>query len=178
MKIQFAVLLVVLFTGCKEITYQEPQPKGKKSLTRIPKALQGTYFIVERGASPTDTMTITDCCMMDAKGIKHILPLNDSLIIKSYKGYYFANYSSHLKDWSLLVVEPQKNGDLICSGMPTDPKTFSKLCGELSRFVTIDSTRQDGDEKIYRIDPTPKELIKLVKSGVFSEKSLWKKQKP
>ena len=41
------VALIVAFTGCKEISYKEPQPKGKRALTEIPKELRGKYLIVE-----------------------------------------------------------------------------------------------------------------------------------
>ena len=57
MKFSLILFLVVLIS-CKEITYKEPQPKGKKSLTEIPFSLQGKYLLIDENGIDKDTLYI------------------------------------------------------------------------------------------------------------------------
>jgi hypothetical protein len=176
MKTSTIILLLIVLGGCKEITYKEPQPKGKKELKKFPDELQGV-FVIYRNNQPEDTVKITPDGAGDVKGLEKPMHFKDSLVIKSFKGYFFANHLYKKGIYQLVVLQQQTNGDIIYSTMPTDTEKFDELCFEVSRFVTIDSARIN-DESIYQIDPTPKQLIKLIEAGLFSDKQTWKRIHP
>src|SRR5688572_4204070 len=116
--------IIVLLGSCKEITFHEPQPKGKKALTSIPRNLQGKYLTFqENGELAKDTVVIT------AKGYHFVYNdpgdpsnandseydngiLGDSLVLKSYKGYYFLNFNEQ-PEWLLRVIRQEKDGDIV-----------------------------------------------------------------
>lgn len=50
--------LLILLVGCKEISFQEPQPEGKKSLGEIPEKLHGTFLLSAAGDNSQDTLFI------------------------------------------------------------------------------------------------------------------------
>ena len=53
-------LLVVFLCSCKEISFRQPQPKGRKALSAIPAKLQGKYLAYqENGELAEDTIIIT-----------------------------------------------------------------------------------------------------------------------
>ena len=55
-----AILFLSLF-ACKEISFKEPQPKGKKSLSQVPRELLGSYLVVEeKGGDSKDTLVVTE----------------------------------------------------------------------------------------------------------------------
>ncbi len=91
--------------------------------------------------------------------------LGDSLVLKRYKGYYFVNINED-PEWLLRVIKREKNGDLTYMSMDTEDRPFNDLVNDLAREVGIDSVELD-DEKLYQIDPSPGELIKLIKKGYF-----------
>lgn len=167
-------ILLLCAVACNEISYKDTQPKGKSELTKVPKSLQGSYVVSDPKDQSTDTLFI------DAKGYyvasdnKEKL-LGDSLKVKSYKGYYFINVNEN-PEWLLRIVKVEKNGDLIFMSMPTAPEKFNALIKRLSHDVHIDSLTLN-DEKLYQIDPNPKELMTLVEKGYFSERVVMKKIK-
>ncbi len=55
--VPFFIFLIVF--SCKEISFKEPQPKGKKSLREVPERLLGTYLLEEEGQSSKDTLVVT-----------------------------------------------------------------------------------------------------------------------
>src|SRR4051812_39635629 len=119
------VLIFALFVliSCKEISFREPQPKGRKALASIPKSLQGKYLSLkeENGEFSKDTIVIYstgyrfgyfDPIERAKKGDLDKGTLGDSLVLKSYKGYYFMNMNQK-PEWMLRVLKQQKNGDLL-----------------------------------------------------------------
>lgn len=174
-----ASLLLLVFLAafaCKEISYREPQPKGRKALTKMPVKLQGRYVLPPENTSSgtSDTVTITETGYA-ATGDPKKAFLSDSLILKYYKGYYFLNV--HEKpEWLLRVLKSEENGDLACLSMEADEKTFDAFVSSLSGIVTVDSLEVNG-KKLYQIDPTPKQLMRLVTEGYFNRKIVLKRVK-
>lgn len=170
------ILLLVFLTAfaCKEISYPEPQPKGKKVLEKIPARLHGRYVLPqENNATTSDTVIVNSDGYIVTGNSPEKAFLSDSLVLKHYKGYYFLNV--HEKpEWVLRVLKPEKNGDLACLSMETEEKTFNAFLSSLSRVITVDSSEVNG-KKIYQIDPTPKQLMKLVKEGHFNKKIVLKR---
>src|SRR5690242_17570542 len=100
----YVVLLFAALSACKEISFREPQPKSKKTLDKFPKSIQGKYLGLEDdGTLSKDTVVVSEKNYRlgyfkvdgttnsgDAFDSKE---LGDSLVLKSYKGYYFLNFN-------------------------------------------------------------------------------------
>lgn len=181
-RILFATVLVVLY-GCKEVTFKEPQPKGKKPLTSVPKNVQGKYLtLTDEGDLSKDTVVITsrgyrfgyfDAAERSAKNKNYEEGvLGDSLVLKTFKGYYFLNLNED-PEWLLRVLKQEKNGDLIYMALEEKNADFNAYLEKLSREVRIDSVTT-AKETLYQIDPTPTELVDLIDKGFFSRTKLVK----
>jgi len=171
----FAIALCfIVLTGCKEISYREPQPKGKKPLPEIPKKLHGTYLLKATGEDSPDTLLIRSKGYYIASDKKESL-LGDSLVLKKFKGYYFVNINEN-PEWLMRVIRVEDNGDLTYMSMDTEERSFNMLLKSLSQEVPLDSLVVNG-EKLYQIDPTPKQLIQLIQKGYFKNTFQMKKIK-
>lgn len=151
--------------SCTEISYKEPQPKGIKSLTKVPYKLQGKYAVTEDD-KPVDTLVVTPNGYFLGKD--EMAYLSDSLVLKFYKGHYFVNFRDQFA-WYLRVLRQDKNGDLHYlemigpSGSDEEIKNFiAKLSTEIKVVETV-----IDDKPGYVIDPTPAELLRLIKKGFF-----------
>ena len=164
------VLLFALLS-CKEITYTEPQPKGKKMLAEIPNSLQGKYLLIDDNGIDKDTLYISKHGYHIRGESADAGDLGDSLVLKKYKGYYFLNINQR-PEWALRVIKQEKNGDIIVMAM--DDKNFNSFLKKLGKEIRIDST-QEKDERLYQIDPTPKQLVGLIKKKYFSQETRIKK---
>ena len=169
-----AILFLSLF-ACKEISFKEPQPKGKKSLSQVPRELLGNYLVVEeKGGDGKDTLVVTEKGYYfpsdSSKG-----ELGDSLVLKKYKGYYFFNDNEN-PEWLLRVVKPEPNGDLSYMLMEPAEKSFNEYLFLLNEEIEIDSIDEDN-HTLYQIDPSPKKLISLIEKGYFKKTISLKKLK-
>lgn len=167
------VVLIVLF-ACKEITFKEPQPRGKKSLKEIPDALVGSYVLTDEKDGSTDTLIVNSkgyFVASDKKGDE----LGDSLVLKKFKGYYFISVNEN-PEWLLRVVEQEKNGDLVYMTMDEEGTSFNDFLTKVSQEIRVDSVEVNG-EKLYQIDPSPKQLTKLIEKGYFRKTLRMKKLK-
>jgi hypothetical protein len=162
----FVVAFILLWTGCKEISYKEPQPKGKRALSEIPRELRGKYLVVEENGNNQDTLIVTNngyhFTNDSTKG-----ELSDSLVLKKYQGYYFFNDNEN-PEWLLRVIKKESNGDLTFMYMETGEKSFHEFLYALNEEIKIDSF-EINNEMLYQIDPTPKQLIDLIKKDYFKK---------
>lgn len=170
----YAALFTFLIGGCKEISFQEPQPKGKKPLQEVPKKLHGTYLVTATGDNAEDTIFINSKGYLIASDKKASL-LGDSLVLKQYKGHYFININES-PEWLMRVIKQEQNGDLTYMSMDVEETSFNALLKALSEEVRLDSLVVNG-EKLYQIDPTPKQLMKLIQKGYFKNTFRMKKIK-
>lgn len=172
MKNLWLISLIAILACCKEITYKQPQPSGKKSIAVVPDKLRGSYVIENDKENSKDTLFINAKGYLIASDRKQEF-LGDSLVLKYYKGYYFLSINEN-PEWLLRVIRMESNGDLSYMSMDTDENNFKSLLDRLSKEVDIDSITLNN-EKLYQIDPTPKQLLKLVRKGFFNEVSRMKK---
>ncbi len=173
---RLAIILIVAVTGCKEVTFREPQPRGKKILSSVPKELHGRYLAQkENGDVSNDTIIVSATGYRigyfdPADQIKRDKlddgRLSDSLVLKTFKGYYFLNFNEH-PEWLLRVFKREKNGDLIYMIPEQEGVDFKDYIRKLSKEIRIDSTTY-RDETLYQIDPSPKQLVGLIEKGYFS----------
>jgi hypothetical protein len=172
---QKVIILLVLtaLASCKEVSFREPQPRGKRALNEIPRELRGEYLLVDE-ENNTDTLIVTDIgYLMRSDSTEGFL--GDSLVLKKYKGYYFFNDNEN-PEWLLRVIKRERNGDLSYLFMDPGDKTFNEYLVELNKEIKIDSSEVDG-EKLYQIDPSPRQLLGLIRKGFFRESLTLKKLK-
>jgi len=164
-KILFAFIIIAV-TSCKEISFKEAQPKGKRVLSEMPENLRGKYLLIEENGNNKDTLVITrqgyNVTGDSTKG-----NLGDSLVLKKYKGYYFFNDNEN-PEWLLRVVKQEANGDLSYLFMDSGEQSFHDYAYELNKEIQIDSFEVKG-KKLYQIDPTPRQLLNLIKKGYFKK---------
>lgn len=181
MRLISVFLCSLVFLGCKEVSFKEPQPKGKKELASVPKKIQGKYLVqTEFGTPAIDTVIIS------AKGYRfgYFDPedraakndayeegvLSDSMVLKSYKGYYFFSFNEK-PEWILRVIKQEKDGDLTYMALGDNKMIFNEYLEKLSAEIRIDSMTTDT-ETLYQIEPDPNQLMELIKKGLFSETRL------
>jgi hypothetical protein len=181
----FLLPLLVIF-GCEEVSFKEPQPKGKKSLNSVPRDLRGKYLLAEDKKDPGK-----DTLIIEAQGFRfgyydetertknrdegyYKGGLGDSLVLKSYKGYYFWNFNES-PEWRIRIVKKEQNGNLTLMEPGKQDVEFKAFLKDLSSVVPIDTVVING-EKLYQIDPAPKQLIELVEKGYFVKSVLQKVQ--
>lgn len=183
MKRLFSLFLLLCFFGCKEVSFENPQPEGKKPLTSIPKSIRGKYLVVgDDGQLSKDTVIITeqgyrfgyfDPIERKAHNERYEEgTISDSLVIKNYKGYYFVNVNED-PEWILRILKPEKNGDLIYMTLEEKKTDFNVYLEKLSSQIRIDSMTTDK-ETLYQIDPEPNELVKIIEMGYVSQTKLVK----
>lgn len=182
-KITIVVFAVFLLSSCKEVSFREPQPPGRRALNSIPSKLQGKYLpYQDNGELSKDTIVITQ------KGYRfgYFEPvpeanhragyeegiLGDSLVLKSYRDYYFLNLYEN-PEWLLRVIKQEKNGDLYYMSMELEDVDFNDYVRKLSYEIPIDSVKV-GDETLYYVDPGPSKLIELIEKGFFTKTPLKK----
>lgn len=176
-------LLVFVLASCKEISFREPQPKGRKPLSSVPRKLQGKYLTYqENGELSKDTVVITQYGYRF--GYFDELPasnhredyeegtLSDTLVLKVYRGYYFLNLYEH-PEWLLRVIQQQRNGDLVYMAMEQEDVDFNDYVKKLSSEILIDSIKMEN-ETLYHIDPTAAKLVELIEKGYFTQTKLKK----
>jgi hypothetical protein len=167
------ILAAIAVVACKEVSFRDPQPKGFRSLQQVPAKMQGNYLFKDKDGQ-VDTIVITaNSFYAKSEPNKDRYILSDTLIMKTYKGYYFFSKRSGTV-WYLRVVKQQKNGDLAYLAM--NDEHFNDFLVRLSREIKIDSA-DFGDGMVYQIDPTPKQLIDLIEKGYFVEQAKWFKLK-
>lgn len=175
------LFLFVLLFACKEVSFREPQPKGRRPLSAIPARLQGKYLTYqENGELSRDTIIITPhgyrFSYHDVQPPSTLSEqfeegvLSDSLILKTYRGYYFLNIYEN-PEWIIRVIRQEKNGDLTYMAMEQDNVDFKDYLRKLSYETDIDSVKI-GEETLYHIDPPPSKLIDLINKGFFTKTSL------
>jgi signal peptidase I len=172
MKNYMFFIFLFLFS-CTEITYKEPQPKGKKSLTEMPTSFRGRYLIEEEGGNHNDTLLIGKSGYRTMGGAIDEGTLGDSIVLKNYKGYHFLSVNQK-PEWALRVIKQEKNGDLLFMSM--EDVEFKSFLIKLGKDIKIDSSQSAG-EKLYQIDPTPKQLVGLIEKKYFGQVTRIKKIK-
>ncbi|WP_276368294.1 hypothetical protein [Chryseolinea sp. H1M3-3] len=162
----FITILASLLICCKEVSYKEPQPKGRSALSEIPAELRGNYLIMEEDGTSKDTLIVTRTGYHVTNDSTRA-ELGDSLVLKRYKGYYFFN-DNHKPEWLLRIVKKEKNGNLSYMLMDRGDKSFNDFLFKLNKEIEIDSF-EVNNEKLYQIDPSPKQLVGLIRKGYFKK---------
>lgn len=165
-------VIFLCLVACKEISFKQPQPKGVRALTNIPDELRGKYLLVDPNTPTPDTLFVETAGYRVGHNPKEKNILGDSIVLKNFKGYYFLNINGR-PEWLLRVIRRESNGDLIYMSLEQEQNDFGNFIQKLSSVINVDSV-QLKDEKLYQIDPTPKELVSLIDNGYFKKITLKK----
>lgn len=173
MRLFFLVIVwSLLLYSCKEVTFKEPQPAGVPALKEVPGGLQGTYQTFEQTSGEfSDTLIIESWGYhMKDKDDKDWLNrgnLSDTLVLKVYENYYFVNFKSG-DQWVLRLLKQEPNGTLnfLAIDLQDDAKRKTML-KRISKDLKVKEF-QLKDDTFYQIDPTPTQLMKLIKDGLFT----------
>jgi hypothetical protein len=183
MKRLFSFCTILCLISCKEVSFENPQPEGKKELSSIPKSIRGNYLVIgENGQLSKDTVVI----MANGYRFGYFDPIerkahnehydagviSDSLVVKNYRGYFFVNVNER-PEWVLRILKQEKNGDLIYMALEEQDTDFNVFLEKLSSQIRIDSTTTEK-ETLYQIDPEPNELVKIIEMGYVSKTRLVK----
>lgn len=171
------LLILILFWStllysCKEITFREPQPAGIAPLREVPFAIRGPYTTRDKA-----TGEIGDTLIIESWGYhfkdkedKDWLGkgrLSDTLVVKFYENYYFVNFKEG-DQWVLRLVKEKSPG--VLEFMSIDIQDDSKrkeILRKISRKVPIKQIDRN-DDTFYQINPTPTQLMALIKDGFFT----------
>lgn len=162
----------LLLYSCKEVTFREAQPAGIAPLKVIPPALQGVYQTYDKSTGETgDTLIVEswgyhfkDKEDQDWLGRGR---LSDSLVVKFYENYYFVNFKDD-DQWVLRLIRQKSPGvlEFLSIDIQDDSKRREML-RKLSRKMPVKEI-QKNDDTFYQINPTPSQLITLIKEGYFT----------
>jgi hypothetical protein len=177
-----AIFILGAMGACTEVSFPTHQPRGIAALSEFPTKLQGRYT-TSQSDSLRDTLIIerigyrfTSTEKARSKDWLSSAQLSDSLVVKAYKGFYFINFKE--KDqWLLRVVKPEGNGDLNFRTFAIDGTGKDKLLSELERELPVEVIQVNSSDKYYRIDPSPKKLLQLIKKKKYWEESKLQKIK-
>lgn len=171
-----AVLLLALWSfllySCKEVSFRVSQPEGVSALKEVPAALRGYYQINDNHSGEhTDTLIIeswgyhfTDQNDKDwlGKGT-----LSDSLVVKFYQDYYFVNFKVG-DQWVLRLIRQKASGDIEFLSIDLEDENKRKeILKKFSKGYGLKEIKKNEDT-FYQINPTPAQLIALIKDGYFT----------
>jgi hypothetical protein len=172
--------IALVMSSCKEVSFREPQPAGVPALKEVPVSLRGKYRAHSQpNGEKNDTLIIESWGYhFKDKNEKDWLgkgALSDSLIIKFYQNYYFVNFKSG-NQWVLRLIRQKASGDLEFLSIDIQDDTRRKeMVRKLSRKLAMKEIKI-GDDTYYQINPTPPQLIQLIKDGYFTGLELNKKK--
>jgi len=169
----------LLLFSCKEVTFKEPQPQGVAPLKEIPASLFGKYL--PHQAPPEDQ---ADTLIIESWGYhfrdsndKDWLGrgvLSDSLVVKFYQDYYFVNFKTG-DQWVLRLVRQSPQWiEFLSIDLQNDEKG-KNILKKLGQKIKVKEIKQ-GDDTFYQINPTPAQLMTLIKEGYFTGITLDRKK--
>ena len=147
---------------------------GIKPLTKIPARFHGKYIMDK---DTKDTVEFFDQGLRGKEnGKEEKMFLSDSLVMKVYKGNYYVSYRDG-NVWLLRILSQSKNGDLHILSMETVPEdkvsTDEHVTDRSQKKIFLDKLEKEihviEANGHYIIEPTPKQLHRLVKKGFFVE---------
>lgn len=169
----------LLLYSCREVSFKEPQPAGIASLNEVPSELRGRY-VPETGddRDKRDTLIIeswgyrfTDSNDKDwlGRGV-----ISDSLVLKFFQDYYFVNFKAG-DQWVLRLIRrsPDQSIEFLSIDLQEDGR--KDVLKKLSRKVKVTELHR-GDDTFYQINPTPAQLMDLIREGYFSGTKLSRKK--
>ena len=95
---------------------------------------------------------------------KSIFHISTSNILRYYKNTYFLNYRTSENLWKVKILDLNRKGELTFKSLQTSLQSISSL----KDITPIDSLSKDD---YYKVNPSKREIRKLLRSGLFTEDS-------
>lgn len=162
--------MLMLLSSCVEVVFEQPQPIGAKFETTIPESLQGKYLDKDGDTlhvGPTSYILGKEQQPFHLEG-----KLSDKLGVTKYGNHFFLN-SKNDSVWTvLMIMRLPENGLKVMMIDGGDEKAIEKL-----KNLTLVREVYDhhGEIDAYVINPTPKELDRMVLKGCFSKAETFKR---
>jgi hypothetical protein len=174
-----ALFWSAMLASCKEVSFKEAQPAGIPALKEVPANLQGKY--IPNQITPDEKV---DTLIIESWGYhfkdsqdKDWLgrgAISDSLVVKFYQDYYFVNFREG-DQWVLRLIKQKPDGSLEFLSIDLQSEETSKdKLKRLSKKIKFTEIKR-GDDTFYQINPTPAQLMALIKDGFFTGTTLQKK---
>ncbi|MBK7651150.1 MAG: hypothetical protein IPJ20_11060 [Flammeovirgaceae bacterium] len=94
--------------------------------------------------------------------------LSDTLIVKQYQNYYFINFKER-DQWVLRLIKQNASGSLEFMSIDIqDDSRRKEILRKISRKMTVKQF-DSNDYTFYQINPTPDQLMALIKDGFLQE---------
>jgi len=166
----------MLFYSCKEVSFTASQPSGVVALKEVPEVLRGKFQPMDIPSDEKKDTLIIEAWGYHFKDSKDKDWLgrgviSDSLVIKFYQDYYFVNFRSG-DQWILRLIRQKSSGDLEFLSIDIgDDDKRKQVLKKLSKRMKMVEVRYK-DETFYQINPTPAQLMQLIKEGYFTSHEL------
>lgn len=98
---------------------------------------------------------------------EQFLGLSDSLIYKSYKGHHFLNIRED-DGWIVMLMNKNDVGDLIFTSVTKDDIKEIEKITDATPIIKSNGNKVD----YYLLDPSCKELLKMVNAGLFHDEGM------
>jgi hypothetical protein len=98
--------------------------------------------------------------------------LSDTLVLKFYQNYYFANFKIE-NQWVLRLIKQHTDGsfEFLSIDLSKDEVKNKELLKKLGKKLKITEVKRKEDT-FYQVNPTPAQLISLIKEGFFTGSKL------
>lgn len=176
MKTLICIFSVLCLASCNEVSFPTHQPKGIVPLDAFPKELRA-YYLTTEDDSIQDTLLIEERSYKTLNGKPSgekswldAAELSDSLVVKKYKNLYFISFKED-NEWLLRILKRDKKGNLTFMMMAINDSEKVKSLSELQQQLPVQVIEHSENKKYYRIDPTPEQLMSLIKKKNFWEES-------
>ena len=158
-----SLFILMSLTSCVEVLFEQAQPAGVKAKRQFPTSLRGMYITDEK-----DTMLIAQYEIKEMSGKQEPdMILSSDLVLKKYKKYYYLNLRNEDGLWEVGVISVGKDGNLNISYIDGSKKEKLQRLKQLVKTTTI--LNDEEKEDYYVIDPSKKELMKLLKDDIFEK---------
>ncbi len=145
--------------------------KNELDTTAEIKHLNGQYFI-EGKDEPLDITILGDSAVLRYKLTDTLFQLSDNQLLRYFKGQYFLNYKEADDQWIVKTLNLNREGLLTLSDIHGGEDEIEKI-KEMTPVEEI--TNEEGKVVDYKVQPTKKELKKILKSDVIQEGSRFQK---
>jgi hypothetical protein len=168
-----------LLYSCKEVSFPEAQPRGIAALKEVPPSLQGIYQTIEQPSGEfSDTLIVESWgYRFKDKNEKDWLTrgtLSDTLVLKFYQNYYFLSFKSQ-GQWVLRLIQQEPSGAIrfLSLDLKDDAKR-KDILKKLNKKIAVKEIKGKEDDTFYQINPSPDQLMMLIKEGYFTGDKLKK----
>jgi len=152
-------LLLITTTSCVEVLFEHPQPVKVKAEKQFPELMIGEYLDAD-----DQKVSITPFAFR-TPDMEHdsLAKMNKDFVLKRFKSYFVISLRNELELWQVAFITIEKNGDLSMKIIEANEREKIDI---LKKMVSV-TTKYDDEDEYYIINPSKKELAKILKEDIF-----------